>query len=297
MAKVLIHCPLNISRTLVQMVGEFSQQLQQQSDISIEVITQPHRVEEQSLFKGFVERGELPDLTIGHVDDFSDLPAGFLEQRVMPLPGRFPLRRELADLGFADESGYFHPFVVIPFAVFYNQNLLAKVDLPQSWGDLLDPRWEKKILMPDEYRLASIVVRACLKADYPQEFSHFEDNFVCSGSPLEVVTAVDAGEYTLGITNIAFARISKEKNTRIIWPQDGLFCMPQVMVWSREAPKPLLELGDFLMSEPVQKYLAMQSFVAAAPQVDLHPLVAENHCHLQWKGWPEFMKIIKGRHN
>jgi hypothetical protein len=39
-----------------------------------------------------------------------------------------------------------------------------------------------------------------------------------------------------------------------------------IMAWSQDATEPLLENGDFLMSQPVQEYLAMQSFVPASAE-------------------------------
>ncbi len=295
MATVLLHCPLNISRSLVQMMEEFCRGLKEKHGVEVKIETQPHRPSEKSLFEAYVERDEVPDLTVGHVDDFADLPPGFLAEHFRSLPGRFPIRKELSDMGFTDNDGYFHPFVVIPFAIFYNKNLLEEADIPHVWQDLLDARWQGKILMPDEFRIVSLVVKTFMRTDCPEKFHNFKTNFIHQGSPMEVITAVDEGEYPIGITNIAFARISKQKNTRIIWPEDGLFCMPQVMVWSRKATEPLFEIGDFLMSRQVQTYLSLQSFVPAAPKIPMHELVTDHHCNLRWKGWNSFLEALKGR--
>ncbi|HHW61548.1 MAG TPA: ABC transporter substrate-binding protein, partial [Syntrophomonadaceae bacterium] len=102
------------------------------------------------------------------------------------------------------------------------------------------------------------------------------------------------GVYPLGITNIAFARISRQKNTRLIFPQDGLFCMPQVMVWSKKADERLLEMGDFLMSRQVQEYLALQAFVPAAPESSIPELLANNKVTLRWEGWEQYLNVIRG---
>ena len=297
MAKVLLHCPLNISRTIVSMMEKYCRQLEEKTGVAVQIETQPHRAEEKSLFKSYFEKGDIPDLTVGHVDDFADLPEGTLEKYFRPLPGRYPIRSALSDIGFTDYGGFFHPFVAIPFAIIYNRTMLSETDIPESWKDLLDERWQGRILMPDAFRIVSVVIKSFLGADFPDHLSCLEANFVHRGNPPEVVGAVDEGRFPLGITNIAFARISRQKNTRIIWPREGLFCMPQVMVWSRKAPDSLLAVGDFLMSPQVQEYLAMQSFIPAAPDVALHPLVLENNCQLKWKGWDHFLEVIKKRKN
>jgi hypothetical protein len=57
----------------------------------------------------------------------------------------------------------------------------------------------------------------------------------------------------------------------------------------------MLEIGDFLMSRPVQEYLALQSFVPVSPEVPLPQLIEDNHCGLRWKGWEYFLEVIRGR--
>ncbi|MBN1906994.1 MAG: ABC transporter substrate-binding protein [Deltaproteobacteria bacterium] len=296
MAKILLHCPLNISRAIVQMMEEFCGKLHEKNGIDIQVETQPHRADEKSLLKTYVENDDLPDLIVGHVDDFADFTHEYIAERFQSLPGRFPVRRELSDKGFTDTRGYFHPFGIIPFAVFYNRNMLGENEIPGSWEELLDPQWAGKVLIPDEFRIVSVVTKAFIKADFPDKFCNFKTNFIHRGNPMEVVTAVDEGNFPLGITNIAFARISREKNTRIIWPKEGLFCMPQVMVWGKKAPESLFEVGDFLMSKKVQEFLSMQSFVPVSDKVPMPSLLTENRCPLRWDGWESFMKAVKGRH-
>ena len=296
MASILLHCPLNISRSLGQLMEDFCLTWQQTHGQEVTIQTQPHRPDEASLFQRCLDENRMPDITVGHVNDFADLPDGFLAAHFRSLPGRYPIRKTLADQGFADPAGYFHPFVVIPFAMFYNHRLLAEDAVPGTWADLLDRRWHQKILMPDPYRVVSKVIETFIQMDFADRIDDFRENVVQTGAPPEVVAAVDEGRYPIGITNIAFARISRQKNTRVIWPRDGLFCMPQVMVFSRQAPDAALEIGDFLMSSKVQDYLAMQSFVPASQDAALHPLVAENHCNLRWKNWPAFLSAVGGNH-
>ncbi len=294
MARVLLHCPLNISRSLEEMMKEYGKIMEEKHGLEINVEVQPHRPTEEGLFKSYLEAADIPDLIVGHVNDFAELPERYLQEHFRALPGRFPLRQELVQAGFNDAQGCFNPFVVIPFAIFYNQNLLAQKDLPEVWEDLLDTRWRKKILMPDEYRMVSMIIRTFMKAHYPEKFADFQENVIYRGAPIDVVNSVDEGQYPLGITNIAFARISRNKNTRLIWPQDGLFCMPQVMVWNKKADERLLEMGDYLMSKQVQEYLALQSFVPASPEVAIPEMLTDHNLRLRWEGWEHYLSVIKG---
>ena len=294
MARVLLHCPLNISRSLEEMLKAFGRELEGKHGIGLEVVTQPHRPTEEGLFQVLLRDGEMPEMVIGHVNDFAELPAGFLEEHFRSLPGRFPMRPELVKAGFTDPRGYFHPFAVIPFAMFYNTGLLGEDQLPGSWQDLLEARWSKQVLMPDEYRMVSRVIRTFMQNQYPDRFADFRENVVHHGAPIDVVNAVDEGRYPLGITNIAFARISRNKNTRLLWPADGTLCMPQVMVWSKGADDRLLEIGEFLFSQQVQEYLALQAFVPASPEIPLAPLLSERELNLRWESWEYYLDVIRG---
>jgi ABC-type Fe3+ transport system substrate-binding protein len=295
MATILLHCPLNISRTIDDMMKKYCSQFGARHGIDVDIMTQPHRPDEKSLFESCLDHGAIPDMTVGHVNDFAELPPDFLEEHFLSIPGRFPIRKTLSDSGFADDTGFFHPFVIIPFAIFYNRNLINEKNTPQYWKDLRDIRWRGKIRMPDSFRVVSKVVRSFMKTDFPDADADFEKNVIHQGSPMEVVSAVDEGDFPIGITNIAFARISRHQNTRVLWPLDGLYCMPQVMVWRRGAPEVLLEIGDYLMSHDVQEYLSLQSFVPAAPEVPLHHLISENNSNLRWKGWSSFLEAVKDK--
>ena len=56
MARVFLHCPLNISRSLVEMMEEYGQKMQDKYGIEVKIETQPHRPDEESLFKSDFEK-------------------------------------------------------------------------------------------------------------------------------------------------------------------------------------------------------------------------------------------------
>lgn len=294
MARVLLHCPLNISRGLEEMLKDYSLSMYDKYEMEVKVEVQPHRPTEESLFKHYIKKDELPDLIIGHANDFAELSDSYISEHFRSLPGFYPLRKELVDAGFVDPEGFFHTLAVIPFTILYNHKMIEEKELPRLWEDLLDSRWRNSILMPDEYRMVSVIIRTFMKANYPEKFNEFKANVSCKGSPVDVVSAVDEGQYPIGITNVAWARFSRHKNTRLIWPQDGAFCMPQVMVWSKRADERLFEMGNFLMSQQIQEYMAAQSFIPVLPEISLPPLVVDNNCSLHWEGWKSFLEVIKG---
>ena len=53
MAKILVHCPLNISRTLEAMLEEHCRGMEGRLGMRIELETQPHRPQEKGLFEKY----------------------------------------------------------------------------------------------------------------------------------------------------------------------------------------------------------------------------------------------------
>lgn len=290
MAKILVHLPLNISRTLEEMLKSAGQALEKKHGLQVEVVRNPSQPDPAA---GKNEAAiEIPDLVIGHIDYFTRYSDGFLETNFQPLPGRFPMRPELVTAGFGDDRGYFHPFTIIPFAIFANPEMLLDQQCPQVWEDLADPRWEGKIVIPDEQHMATKMIRAFMKTEYPQKYDQFKANLVNEGGPLNVVNAVDEGRYPLGITNITFARISGNKKIRLLWPEDGFFCMPQIIAFRKGADARLQEIGDFLLSPTVQDYLALQTFVPVSAEVAIPEILLAHDFALRWKSWPAFLEAI-----
>lgn len=297
MEKILLHCPPSISRPLSRMVENFCSELAEKHNLPILLETQPYRTDEKSLFETYVEEGNIPALTVGHVNDIAEQSFEFVSENCRSLPGRFPLKKELSEIGFDDREGHIHPFAVGPFVMCYNRTLLSEEGLPRTWKDLLSPRWQGKVLMPDDFRTVSLVIRAFMETYFPEKFEHFQKNFVRQGSPLEMVSAVDEGAYPICVTDITIARISRLKKTRIIWPEDGFFGAPQVMIFSKTAPEPILEVGEFLMSPEVQEFLTLQGFVGTSPEAFHHPLAAGNRHRLKWEGWRPFLSAVRGRYD
>ncbi len=293
MARVLVHLPLNISRAIEEMLKDFGRGMKQKYGIGLEIA---------NLHKCLAAGGQgrnwdlesLPDLLIGNANYILRLAGNNLAEHVRPLAGRFSLRPELVRAGFADSQGYFHPFTIVPFAIFYNPQVVKEEELPRVWADLLDIAWRGRILMPAEHHMAPKMIRALMQAYYPEKAAALEQNMVFAGAPINVVNAVDEGHYPLGITNVTFARVSRNKNISMLWPEDGLFCMPLVMVWHKKADDRLLAIGDYLLSDRVQEYLALQTFVPVSGAVHTPTALVEKNFNLIWGGWDDFINILRG---
>lgn len=287
MEKIIMHCPMNISRAFSNLIREFIREEFSATDPAFEVYDEPHRLGSEDTLLTSVKESRPPALYIGHATDFGRLSAQALANNFEPLPD-LPLGRYLRERGFEYERRYFHPITVIPFGVIYNKNLVGKAP-PLSWQDFQQPRHFQKVRLPDRQRTISRVLAGAMKLLYPNGHADFMANCVFQGSPIEVVDSVDRGEYHYGMVNIAFSRLSRLKNTQILWLKEGSFCMPQVVAVGKGKQEAAGKIIDHILSPAVQDFFALQGFIPAVSG-EIPAVLQKDDLHLIWEGWEAFFK-------
>lgn len=288
MVKIQIRLPLNISRGFTELLREHLASFPgaDQGEIEIEDCHGCGRTEKQSLRHGDIVIGFIPEL-VRQRDDY-------LLEHLISVPGRFPIDKALQNSGFVDPLGCFHTFAVVPFVILYNPDYTDASEVPCTWKELLTPRWKGRIMMPGPEHIAPQVIRAVLKYENPSQVQALTENFICRGMPPNVIEAVRNGEFSLGITNITFGKISGNHNIKMIWPEDGILCMPQMIAWKKGLDNKLLKIGDFIFSAPIQNFLAQQSFVPAAIAGTMPDNYdARSTAVLKWSGWDDFRTALK----
>lgn len=287
MEKIILHCPMNISRAFSAMISEFVQKEYPESGTEFEVYDEPHRLGGEDSLLNSIKEGQPPALYIGHATDFGRLSAAEIDTAFDTVPD-LPLAESLQKLGFKPGQAYFHPFTVIPFGIIYNKKLAGE-KLPQSWQDFKDSIYSGRILIPDRQRTISRVLIGTMKTLFPDSYEKFMSNCVFRGSPIEVVNAVDQGEYHYGMVNIAFSRFSRLNNTAIMWVKEGSICMPQVIAIGKGKNELAGKIADYIFSPAVQEFFALQGFIPAASG-EIPAVLQKDDLHLIWTGWDEFLK-------
>ena len=288
MERIILHCPMNISRAFSNMIGEFIQKEYSGCGTEFDIYDEPHRLGSEDTLLTIVEKGMPPALYIGHATDFGRLSEQDVRNSFEEIPG-LPLGEQLQSQGFRDQRCRFHPITIIPFGVIYNKNLVGE-RRPVIWQDFQDPVYSGKIRIPDSERTISRILVGAMKKYYPDTYQNFIDNCVFQGSPIEVVTAVDQGDYHYGMVNIAFSRVSRHKNTGILWIKEGAFCMPQVIAIGKGKGELVEKIVDYILSPVIQDFFAMQGFIPAATG-EIPALLQKDDLHLIWMGWDEFLRM------
>jgi ABC-type Fe3+ transport system substrate-binding protein len=276
---------MNISRTFSNTIKEFIQREYGGSQ-HFEIYDEPHRLNHESALLKCIHEGIIPALYIGHATDFGRLQQQEIMDNFEKLAD-LPLSAQLKTLGFENNQGYFHPITVIPFGVIYNKNLVEK-NRASKWQDFLDQTYSGKIIMPDIERTISKVIVGIMKMTYPDTYKQFMANCTFKGSPIDVVNAVDNGEYHYGIVNIAFSRFSRLKNTGIMWMEEGTFCMPQIIAIGKGKHKLVSKITDFILSREIQDFFALQGFIPAVSG-EIPKILNCDNLNLIWRGWDNFL--------
>ena len=114
--------------------------------------------------------------------------------------------------------------------IFANTKQLAEKDMPQSWADLLDPKWKGKIAFTDPANSGSAYTNTTLWVDlwgggdkgWEQVTKLYANLKVLNKSSL-VFSGVGEGEYPLGIS-LEYAGYTWANNgapIKVIYPTDG----------------------------------------------------------------------------
>ena len=181
---------------------------------------------------------------------------------------------------FRSPDDLWTPFSALPVVLIYNTKLMAPGQLTR-WEDLLSPSLRGRIAFTDPAASGSsftalATMLSALGGDQDQVIRSFAENLdgVQLSASGTVLTAVADGDAFVGVTleDIAMMRIAEGKDIAIVYPQDGLSCVPDGSAIIKGAPhedNAKLFL-DFTVSPGVQALLTGR-FCRRAVRGDVEP--------------------------
>lgn len=128
----------------------------------------------------------------------------------------------------------------LPMVFLVNTDLVAEADIPQTWKDLADPKWEGKIAFADPASSGSAFTQLCtILMDYGKADNDYADGWALVQSMIKNLVIqsgssgahknVDSGEYPIGITLEKAAvqyDTSDAGHLKMIYPTDGTSAVP-----------------------------------------------------------------------
>lgn len=174
---------------------------------------------------------------------------------------------------FKDKDGQLTAWRLTPVGILVNTELVKANDLPKSWDDLLDTKWQGKISMPDPSRHASTAtflwnlrqIKGEKWLEFVRALGRQKPLLVESYS--SVPNAIVRGEASLGISYIQY--VGQTKGPIGFAPINQAFADPSDAGLSAKAANPNAAkvLIDYLCSPEGQKKIAETNEFVLAPGI------------------------------
>jgi len=193
-------------------------------------------------------------------------PESVFAKYTPPAAAKFPAT-------FRDKDGQLTAMRVTPVGILYNTELVKSADVPKSFDDLLDPKWQGKISMPDPSRHASTAqflwnmeqIKGDKWLDFARGLAQQKPHLVESYS--SVPNMIVRGESAVGITYVQYA--GQTKGPIGFAPLDKVFADPSDVALSAKAPS--INAGrlfiEYLCSSAGQRKIAETGEFVLAPGI------------------------------
>jgi iron(III) transport system substrate-binding protein len=188
---------------------------------------------------------------------------------------------------FKDNDGVLTAFRHTPVSILYNTELVKAADLPQDFDDLLQPKWQNRIAMPDPSRHTSTAqwlwnlrkIKGDRWIDYVQALAKQKPFFLESFAP--VPNALVKGEAHVGITYAQYTAQVKGPLSHIVFDKVLTDSTDLGLSAKTASPNAAKLYIDYLCSAEAQKIIADSGDFPLAPGIypkikDAEKLVANS---------------------
>lgn len=145
---------------------------------------------------------------------------------------------------FKEQDGLMTVWRLIPLSILYNTDLVSEANRPRSVDDLIDPKWKRKIAIPDPTRHAQTAeffwnlqkFRGEKWLDFARALAKQEPHFVESFAP--VPSVLTRGEAHVGLGYIKYVKQFKGPFNYALMDKDKYLTIPNVMSLAAKAAHP-----------------------------------------------------------
>lgn len=230
---------------------------------------------------------ELPDIIIS--SDFNTFYGKRFHERFVSTSiftgyDQAPFNPQYEQAGIIEPDGAYSVITVNPLVMIVNRDQLQGRPVPTCWDDLLDPIWEKSlILRGGNGFFCHAVLLPVYKKHGAEGLKKLAKNVCLGMHPSQMVKRIDSnGEGAIYIMPEFFAkRIKNTLRYQIVWPEDGALASPVTLQAKREKLTELKPILDFLTGTELSQTLASVGFPVIRDDVSGE---AQNK-PLLWLGW------------
>ncbi|THF55140.1 ABC transporter substrate-binding protein [Pseudothauera rhizosphaerae] len=202
-----------------------------------------------------------------------------------PLPP-LPLRPEFGEAGLADPEGLVHVHACACWLILADLEMLGTRPLPRHWSDLLHPRYERDIVLNGDEHGPNPLILANLARDCtPAALEALGRNTVAIQGGAEMARAAGSRSPRRAALYV-LPRFWAENNihrdtTRIVWPEEGAYATPLLLLGKRDAGPSAAAVFDFLHGPQWNGQLENIHCIPADGRRATRPVPGR----LRWLGW------------
>jgi len=156
-------------------------------------------------------------------------------------------------------------FTALPIVMMYNTKLVPAGQEPKSWADLLDPKWQGKIAMPDAAKSGSayttvVTILHAIGRDDNKGWDFIKKlvpNMKVLGSSTQPPKGTNDGEYAIALTHEegAVKYVAAGGPVKVVYPAEGTSNVPDAVAIIKGAKHPnnAKLFVDFMVSKELQE--------------------------------------------
>lgn len=164
-----------------------------------------------------------------------------------------------------DENDAFNVLGLFPLVMLVNLKKLGDLPRPESFKDLLDPRYKGQICIPNPHHDLDLLLLHYIYSMYGKEgLDAFKKNVAGSLNPTDSARKADSSKtFSIFFSPIIFARGAVMPGlVEMIWPEEGNVCQPIIMLVKKAIKEENESIVDFLLSENIANVFSKRGYVS-----------------------------------
>ena len=286
----LLPCPLKIP--LERQLKSFLAHLPAENGLTVNYCSEAYsnnHLNFADYLQHFDEPDELPDviMTAGFNFFYKKFRERFIERGIFAAVMNRPVNPRLAAAGLIDPDGHFTVIAANALVMVVDQTRLGSLPAPRTWGDLLNPEYENKVVIRGQEGYFCDAVQLNFFKDYGEEGIASLARSVKYGlHPAQMVKELSSGPKDgppIYIMPYFFAKtIKDDRNIAVVLPQDGILVYPVSVLIKAAKMQQLKELAAYLTGPDIARICSDAYFPAVHPAAAADLAAAAK---FKWLGW------------
>lgn len=235
-----------------------------------------------------------------HIDDFPDaiVSAGFADLFRKEFIERFvskgyfnnawegPVDKRFEEAGLVDSDGWCTLFSIRPYLMLVDKKRLGSLPVPRRWGDLLNPLFRGKLILPGSENEVSRVTLFYFYKEYGKEGIEMlarNAKAIWLSSEMARLAGSSKSEAAVYVMSWFFTESCPKRETvTAVWPEDGALANPISMLAKREKIEELVPVLRYTLGPEDGREYVRSCYPVINPQVD--NMLPEG-ASFKWIGW------------